>query len=167
MQTGLELLPDAAILVDREGRIIYTNAQTNVLFGYAQGELLNRPVEVLMPERFNRQHVEDRQQYTLQPTRRVMGQRGKELSGRRKDGSEFPVDIAIGPFEAAGNGPFVLAVIRDMTERKRIEETLRKDKDALERDMKIMMDREGRVVELKQEINALLQELGRPKKYTA
>ncbi len=295
MQALLELLPDAAILTDHEGRIVQASRQAEVMFGYGSGELLNQPVEMLMPERLRRHHVKQRQGYVRQPTKRLMGQRGVELWGRRKDGSEFPVDIAIGPFEAAGNGPLVLALVRDMTlrremesqlreqrerlraivetsrdaivaadqqgrvtywnptaesmfgysaeemhgqpltrimperfkaahtagmsrflmtgeprvigqmvelaglrkdgtefplelslaswkrdseamfaaiirditERKRIEETLRKDKDALERDMKIMMDREGRVVELKQEINALLKELGRPPQYGA
>lgn len=125
MQTVLELLPDAVILVDREGRIVQVNTQTDALFGYAQGELLHQPVEVLMPERFRQQHVGERRRYVLQPTKRLMGQRSRELWGRRKDGSEFPVDIAIGPFEEAGNGPLVLALVRDMTSRREMERPFR------------------------------------------
>jgi PAS domain S-box-containing protein len=151
MQALLDLLPDTAILVDREGRIVQANQQAEVVFGYGSSELLNQPVEVLMPERFRQQHVGERQRYVLQPTKRVMGQRGVELWGRRKDGSEFPVDIAIGPFEAAGNGPLVLAVIRDMNERKVIETVLRESEERLRvivdtaRDTIISAGKDGRI----------------------
>lgn len=131
MQTLLELLPDAAVLVDREGRIVQASQQAEVMFGYGSGELLNQPVEVLIPERLHRWHVEQRQGYVRQPTKRLMGQRGVELWGRRKDGSELPVDIAIGPFEAAGNGPLVLAVIRDMSERRHVEAALHESEERL------------------------------------
>ncbi len=118
MHALLELLPDAAILADREGRIVQASQQAEGMFGYGSGELLNQPVEMLMPERSRSQHVEHRQGYVRQPVKRSMGQRGVELWGRRKDGSEFPVDITIGPFEVAGDRPLVLAVIRDMSDRR-------------------------------------------------
>jgi PAS domain S-box-containing protein len=151
MQALLDLLPDAAILVDREGRIVHVNAQSEALFGYAPTELLNQPVEVLMPERFRQQHVGERQRYVLQPTKRVMGQRSRELWGRRKDGSEFPVDIAIGPFEEAGDGSLVLALVRDMTMRREMERTLQEQQERLRaivetsRDAIVAADQQGRV----------------------
>ncbi|MCM8811655.1 MAG: PAS domain S-box protein [Candidatus Omnitrophica bacterium] len=118
MQLVFELLPDAVILVDRQGRIVQVNAQTEVLFGCAPGELLNQSVEMLIPERFRQQHAKDRQGYVLQPTKRLMGQRDRELWGRRKDGGEFLADVAIGPLflEEMEKEPLILAIIRDITE---------------------------------------------------
>jgi len=115
--------PDAIIVVDREGRIIEVNPQIESLFGYACSELLGSPVEILIPERFRSIHTGHRTAYSNQPRMRPMGT-GLELYGRRKDGSEFPVDIMLSPVATAG-GPLFLGVVRDITERKRLEQEMR------------------------------------------
>jgi two-component system, cell cycle response regulator len=115
--------PDGIIVVDREGCIKEANPQIETVFGYACSELLGSPVEILIPERFRLVHTAHRNAYSNQPNMRPMGT-GMELYGRRKDGSEFPVDIMLSPVETAG-GLLVLGVVRDITERKRLEQELR------------------------------------------
>ncbi len=115
--------PDAIVVVDREGCILKLNPQIESLFGYSCSELLGRPVEILIPERFRPLHSTHRRDYSNEPRARPMGA-GLELYGRRKDGSEFPVDVMLSPVETGG-GRFVLGVIRDVTERKRLEMELR------------------------------------------
>jgi len=119
----LELLPDAAVLVDAEGRITLVNRQAEGMFGYPRGALVGRPVEILLPERFERAHRAHRAGYRAAPHARPMGA-GLDLYGRREDGSEFPVDITLGPLETP-DGPAVLGVIRDMTERRAADELRR------------------------------------------
>jgi two-component system, cell cycle response regulator len=115
--------PDAIVVVDREGRILEANPQVESLFGYTSSDLLGSPVEVLIPDRFRSVHATHRSAYSNQPHMRPMGT-GLELCGRRKDGSEFPVDIMLSPVETT-ESRLALAVIRDITERKRLEEELR------------------------------------------
>jgi len=115
--------PDAIIVVDREGRILEANPQVEALFGYSCGELLGGSVEILIPERLRTAHVEHRKDYSRQPHMRPMGS-ALQLYGSRKNGSEFPVDIVLSPLETE-DGLLVLAVIRDITERKRLEQEMR------------------------------------------
>src|SRR6266853_5688863 len=117
-----EFSPDAIVVTDSDGRITNANAQVDRFFGYTRAELLGQPIEVLVPERFRRTHPARRKEYTDQARVRPMGV-GLELYGRRKDGSEFPVDIMLGPVEAA-EGRIVLSVIRDLTEKRVAEEAL-------------------------------------------
>ncbi|HYL09562.1 MAG TPA: sigma 54-interacting transcriptional regulator [Candidatus Acidoferrales bacterium] len=119
-----EFSPDAIVVTDREGRIRETNAQVELFFGYRRDELLGQPVEILVPERFRTAHPAHRHEYNAEPRVRAMGA-GLELYGRRKDGSEFPVDIMLGPVETA-EGRIVLTVIRDLTQKKEAEEALRR-----------------------------------------
>ena len=119
-----EFSPDAIIASDREGRITQVNARVESFFGYDRGELLGQSVEILVPERFRRTHPARRKDYSDQARVRPMGV-GLELYGRRKDGSEFPVDIMLGPVETA-EGRIVLSVIRDLTEKREAEEALRR-----------------------------------------
>jgi len=112
-----EFAPDAIIVVGSEGRIVQINKQTERLFGYSREELLNAEHDILVPERFRKRHSGDRRGYMADLHVRQMGT-GMELYGRKKDGSEFPVDIALGPLPMK-NDIVVLAVVRDFTERRK------------------------------------------------
>lgn len=111
----VEHAPDAVLLVDRDGRIVLVNAQLERLFGYARAELIGEPVELLLPERFRAQHRSHRDGYAADPQLRPMGA-GLELAGRRKDGTEVPVDISLSGIES-DEGPLMAAFIRDDTMR--------------------------------------------------
>jgi formate hydrogenlyase transcriptional activator len=117
-----EFSPDA-IVVTCEGKIGDVNARVEQVFGYKRSELLGQPIEILIPERFRSTHPKHRSEYAAHPRVRTMGV-GLELYARRKDGSEFPVDIMLGPIDAS-EGQIVLSVIRDLTEKKEAEEALR------------------------------------------
>jgi len=115
----LESAPDAIIMTNREGNIVLVNAQTEKWFGYMRNELLGQPIELLVPERFREHHEDYRQAYVDKPLLRPMGI-GLYLFGRRKDGSEFPVEINLSPLKI-DQELFVTSIIRDITERKRAE----------------------------------------------
>ena len=115
--------PDAIVVVDSDGNILDANPQAESTFGYAPGELVGSPVEILIPERFRNPHVEHRREYASRSRMRPMGS-GLELYGRCKDGREFPVEVMLSPVES-GEELLVLTVIRDITERKRLEEEMR------------------------------------------
>jgi len=116
--------PDAVILVNEAGRIVRVNAQIDALFGYTRNELEGQSVETLMPERYRMHHGKDLANYFATPRMRAMGA-GLELFARRKDGSEFPVDIMLSPLKT-DQGDQALAVIRDITSRKKAAEKIQK-----------------------------------------
>jgi PAS domain S-box-containing protein len=117
----VESAPSGMLMINREGRIILVNAQTEKMFDYNRGELLDQPVELLLPDRFRGDHPAYRAGFFANATARAMGG-GRELRGRRRDGSEFPVEIGLTPIMLA-EGLFVLSAIVDISERKRAEDT--------------------------------------------
>jgi PAS domain S-box-containing protein len=119
----LEAAPDAIIEVDSQGRILTMNARTEELFGYNRGELLGQNVDALVPDHIRGKHSGHRASYAASPLTRPMGS-GLSLEGRRKDGMTFPVEISLSPLRT-DEGFRITAVIRDITERRQIEERLR------------------------------------------
>jgi PAS domain S-box-containing protein len=115
-----EAAPDAKVLVNDAGTIERVNSQTETLFGYQREELLGQPVEILLPESLREQHPEHRLNYYTEPRIRPMGA-NLDLYGRRKDGTNFPVDIMLSPLQM-DQERLVIAAVRDITERKQAEE---------------------------------------------
>lgn len=124
-------MPDAVVAVNEEGVIVQVNAQAQALFGYKGGELVGQKIEVLVPARSRKQHRQERKRFSDQPKVRRMGA-GLDLTGRRKDGSEFPVEISLSPVRTA-KGVLVLSAIRDISDRKMIEAALRQADAELQR----------------------------------
>ncbi len=127
----LETLPDAIVAVDGEGTIVQVNSQTQELFGYERDALIGQKVEMLVPDRYRRQHHHHRQTFAEAPKTRRMGA-DLDLYGRRRNGSEFPVEISLSPI-VTEKGTFVLSAIRDISDRKRIAEELRRANEELHR----------------------------------
>jgi PAS domain S-box-containing protein len=132
----LEAIPDAVVAVNRQGVIIQVNAQTEAMFSYTREELIGQSIEILVPERQRGDHHHHRDEYHAKPKIRRMGS-GLDLYARKRDGSEFPVEISLSPVStgngASGNGMVVLSVIRDISDRKRIENELRQANEEIER----------------------------------
>jgi PAS domain S-box-containing protein len=120
----VESAPDASVIVNESGLILKINVQTEELFGYSRDELLNQPLEILMPDRFAMKHHQHRDNYVKNPRFRMMGE-GKELLGLHKNGTEFPVEISLSPIKTQ-DGMLVSAAIRDISKRKKSEETIKK-----------------------------------------
>ncbi len=112
----LESTPDAIVIANPAGRIVLANSQAERLFGYERGELIGQSVELLLPERDSNVHVGHRTKYFAQPRARSMGA-GLDLNGRRKDGSEFPVEISLSPL-ATEEGTLVMSAIRELSDQK-------------------------------------------------
>ncbi|NNN07291.1 MAG: PAS domain S-box protein [Elusimicrobia bacterium] len=125
-----EFMPDATVLVRKNGEISRVNEKAQALFGYSREELVGQLIEILLPESFRQGHVGQREGFARAPRPRSMGA-GLELYGRRKDGGEVPVDIMLGPVTIAGEA-MVIVVVRDVTERKRADTALRDRTEQLE-----------------------------------
>jgi PAS domain S-box-containing protein len=127
----LELAPDAIVIVNAAGRMVLVNSQTQTLFGYAEAEMLDQPVEILLPEAARARHEQHRGDYVGAPRARPMGV-GLELAGQRKDGTEFPVEISLSPMQT-DEGLLVMSAIRDVTARTRTEAHIKALNEDLER----------------------------------
>jgi len=122
-------LPYAAVIVTPEGRLAFINDQFTKIFGYRRDELIGSPIEILMPKRFRGVHIVHRAEFAAKPTTRPMGI-GLELSGLHKNGAEFPIEISISPVRIQGQD-FVIALVQDITERRRGEEEFFKNHEQL------------------------------------
>lgn len=120
---ALEAAPHGILLVDERGLIVRVNAQLETIFGYPRAELIGKPVDLLLPERFRGGHGRVREGFFGQPQARPMGA-GRALHGLRKDGSEVPVEIGLAPLQTE-QGTLVLCTVVDITERQRAHELLR------------------------------------------
>ena len=144
----LESAPDAMVIVNEAGQIQLVNAQTETLFGYSREELAGQRVEMLLPERFKRQHIRDRTGYSDTPRARNMGL-GLELYGRKKDGTEFPVEVSLSPLQT-NEGMLVSSAVRDVSLRRRAEEQIRQLNVELSQKLAELhvVNQESRVVQL-------------------
>jgi len=148
----IDAAPNAMIMVDSAGVISFANAPAATVFGYSLSELIGRHIETLIPERFRDQHVGYRKGFLSQPSSRAMGA-GRDLFGRRKDGSEFPVEVGLNPIHTT-EGLFVLASVIDITARKQAE---------LERERQNMeLARVGRVAVMGELAASLAHEVNNP-----
>jgi len=128
----VEAAPNAMVMVNAAGLIEMVNAQAERVFGYTRDEMLGQSVEILVPDRFRHAHPGLRATFTADPRSRPMGA-GRDLNARRKDGSEFPVEIGLNPIDTE-DGPMVLSAIVDISDRKQKEERIRaalREKDIL------------------------------------
>jgi PAS domain S-box-containing protein len=146
----LDAAPDGIVVVDDDGIIILVNVQAENMFGYPRSELLGNRIEMLIPNRFRNKHPQHVSGYVHDPRTRPMGS-GLELFGRRRDGSEFPVEISLSPIQDA-SGTLVSAAIRDVSDRKRIEAEARRANafllsavDSIQ-DAFVLYDEEDRIV---------------------
>lgn len=147
----LESAPDAILISNEKGEITLINRQAEILFGYTREELNGKPVEILVPADLHNKHTADRYSYFENPKVRSMGA-GLELFAVRKDGTKFPVEISLSPL-VTKEGTLISAAVRDISERKRLEEKLKKakrDHELLVRNVKdyaiFMLDKDGQVV---------------------
>jgi PAS domain S-box-containing protein len=127
----LDSAPDAMIIIDSAGDIVYANEQVQTLFGYDTAELIGQKVEILLPERFRTRHIGHRISYSRNLRVRPMGS-GLDLFARRRDGSEFPVEISLSPAQD-GEQSLAVAAIRDITERREIQNALREAREVADR----------------------------------
>jgi PAS domain S-box-containing protein len=116
---AVEACPSGMVMIDRDGKMVMVNAEIEKQFGYIRDELIGQSVDMLVAERFRTQHARYRLDFTPKPEIRRMGA-GRDLRGRRKDGTEFPVEVALNPIHA-GDHRLVLGVIVDISQRKHME----------------------------------------------
>lgn len=134
----IDVMPEAIVVTDREGIIRRVNERTATIFGYASEELLGQPVELLIPERYHGAHGGHRKAYAAHPEIRPMGA-GRDLYGRRKDGSEVPVEIALAPLNDSTDGGQIVVSIADITRRKIAQDMLRETNEKLARSNQELM----------------------------
>jgi PAS domain S-box-containing protein len=156
----LESMPDAIVIIDRDGQIVHANTQVETLFGYSPSEVMGQAVEFLVPQRFHTRHEQLRLSYEEMRNRRIMGL-GHELLGRRKDDSEFPVEVMLAPIDNSTNWD-VLVAIRDNTRQRQAQEALRNNEEKLRTLFELLpvgvsfMNAEGKVNELNSALAEIL-----------
>lgn len=136
----VEAAPNAMVMVGKSGLIEMVNTQTEIIFGYSRAELLGQSIDCLLPERFRHQHPQHRGSFFSDLRPRAMGA-GRDLFGRHKDGSEFPVEVGLNPIHTE-DGIKVLSAITDISARKRMEERFRQVVEAAPNAM-VMVDKSG------------------------
>ncbi len=122
---------EGLIVVDKAGEICLANRRTYEMFGYLEDELIGKTVEILLPDKYRQTHTAHRNQYNQAPSKRSMGI-GLDLAGKRKDGSEFPVEISLNHFLNEKGEPYVMGLITDITVRRQVEEQIRRINEDLE-----------------------------------
>jgi PAS domain S-box-containing protein len=146
----VESSPNGILMVDKTGTILLVNQQIEQLFGYERVELIGQPVEMLVPQHMRSNHAGDRDEFFAHLERRAMG-KGRDLSGVRKDGTEFPVEIGLNPIRMP-EGIRVLASVVDIGERKRADRMLQKERDFIDAVLEtagalvVVLDREGQIL---------------------
>lgn len=159
----LDAAPDAMLVVRADGVVVYANAQTARLFGHPVNALIGQVIELLVPEAYRGAHARHRSGYAAEPRLREMGA-GLELFGRRRDGTQFPVEISLSPL-ATSEATFVVAAVRDATERKQAQTALRRANEELEARVhartaelaKIVQEKEVLLVEVHHRVKNNLQ----------
>jgi PAS domain S-box-containing protein len=153
---------EGIILTNRSGAIVLVNPAAQRIFGYSVAEITGKPVEMLIPEKFRPHHHELREGFYHQPSNRVMGQ-GRDLYGRKKDGTDFPVEVSLSHYNQAGE-IFVIAFIIDITKRKEIEESMLRQQRELQKISseirKLNTELEAKVEERTVILKEALQKLG-------
>ena len=127
----LEHIPDAVFIVAGTasgGQILYLNSQATRMFGYERSELINQSIDILVSHRVKERHLVHRREYARAPELRAMGV-DLDLLGRRRDGTEFPIDVLLNPYDRSA-APATIAIVRDMTDRKRLEDALTQARDS-------------------------------------
>lgn len=119
----LDAAPDAIVVVDNGGHMVMANRLAEIMFAYSREELLGQRVEILLPEKSRAVHIGHRTGYFRDPKVRPMGE-GRELLGRRKDGTEFPIEISLSPLHTE-QGTLAISIIRDIAQRKQLEAKFR------------------------------------------
>ncbi|HEV8410501.1 MAG TPA: ATP-binding protein [Gemmatimonadaceae bacterium] len=131
LRVAFESSPSGMVMVNRDGKIILVNRETERLFGYSREELIGQTIDMLVPRATRAEHPEHRANFFAHPQSRAMGA-GRDLHGRRSDGTEVPVEIGLNPIET-DDGMCVLASVVDISARKRAEQELKRSNEELER----------------------------------
>ncbi|GEM_PF-5712861 len=163
LRAVMETAHDAVVSANSQGQVIYWNRRAGAMFGYTADEMAGQPLTRIVPERFRDAHTLGLQRVVAGGEAHVLG-RMIELIGLHQDGREFPVELSLAQWSVEGQVYFT-SIIRDITERKHADDALTAKRRELESMNKVMMGREERILEMKQEVNGLLNELQRTARY--